>query len=204
MQTDALTLHTKISTAAESLKIPVHKSLPFRQTLPLALALLALWLVLSGELDAFHLSMGVVSALAISLGTRRLLMLPPAIGPHGAHPVAAYPWLRLLIYIPWLIWQIVLSSIHIAYVVLHPRMPISPRLIHVQAKLPHALARLTLANSITLTPGTVTVDVQGDDFLIHALTEASAAGLQGEDTMQKRVAELYRDVQPPPNPGVTV
>ena len=107
---------------------------------------------------------------------------------------------------PWLIWQIAVASAHIAYVVLHPRMPIRPRMIRVQAKLPHALARLTLANSITLTPGTVTIDVQGDDFLVHALTEVSVQGLlpeQGDGIMQQRVANLYADLQLPPNSGVT-
>lgn len=182
----------------------MQKSDHLRQILPLTIALFALWVVLSGKLDGFHLSIGIVSALAISLGTRRLLMLPPAIGAQGIHPAAAQPWLRLTIYIPWLIWQIVLSSVHIAYVVLHPRLPISPSMIRIQAKLPHALARLTLANSITLTPGTITVDVQGDDFLIHALTVTSAQGLQGEDTMQKRVAAVYSDVRPLSKPEAIV
>lgn len=205
MQPDALISHSQIALTEDSQKIPVQKSSRLRQTFPLTLALIALWVVLSGELDAFHLSIGIVSAFAISLGTYRLLLLPPAIGPQDVHPVASYPWLRFLAYLPWLIWQIAVASVHIAYVVLHPRMPISPRMIRIQAPLPHALARLTLATSITLTPGTVTIDVQGDDFLVHALTETSAQGLlpnDGNDTMQQRVANLYPDFQPPPNPGV--
>lgn len=172
----------------------------------MTLALIVLWVVLSGKLDGFHLSIGIVSAFAISLGTYRLLMLPPAIGPQAVYPLAAYPWRRFLAYLPWLIWQIAVSSVHIAYVVLHPRMPIRPCMIRFQVKLPHAMARLTLATSITLTPGTITIDVQGDDFLVHALTETSAQGLlpdQGDGTMQQRVADLYPDFQPPPNPGVT-
>jgi multicomponent Na+:H+ antiporter subunit E len=61
-------------------------------------------------------------------------------------------------------------------------------------ELPHTLARLTLATSITLTPGTVTLDVDGDEFLVHALTLASANGLApaaGEAAMPQRVAALY-------------
>lgn len=173
----------------------------------MTLALMAFWVVLSGKLDGFHLSIGIVSAFAISLGTHRLLILPPAIGPQAVHPLAAYPWRRFLNYLPWLIWQIAVANVHIAYVVLHPRMPISPRMIRVQAKLPHALARLTLGTSITLTPGTITVDVQGDDFLVHALTATSAQGLlpdQGDGSMQRRVENLYPDFQPPPTPGVTL
>jgi len=104
------------------------------------------------------------------------------------------PWLRLLLYVPWLIWQIVLSSLLVAVVVVHPKMPIQPRLVRFRTQLPHDLARLTLATSITMTPGTVTLDVQGDEFLVHALTETSAQALipvEGEGSMQSQVLSLY-------------
>jgi multicomponent Na+:H+ antiporter subunit E len=158
--------------------------------------------VLSGKLDVLHLLMGAASAIGVTVGTRRLLLLPPAIGLESLHPAQAIPWRGLLIYVPWLFWQIVLSSVQVAYVVLHPRMPISPRLLRFRTELPHALARLTLASSITLTPGTVTLDVDGDEFLVHALTEAGANGLDpaaGGDAMQQRVAALY--TQPHHNPA---
>ena len=162
-----------------------------RQVLPLAVALFVLWLVLSGKFDVFHLSMGVVSALCVALGTRRLLLLPPDIGPPGSHPAGAMP-LRFLAYVPWLVWEIVVSSVHVAYVVLHPRMPIQPCLLRFDTSFPHVLAKLTLANSITLTPGTVTLDVDGDEFLVHALTGTSARGLQpGGGAVHRRVAALF-------------
>jgi multicomponent Na+:H+ antiporter subunit E len=104
------------------------------------------------------------------------------------------PWLRLLLYVPWLIWQIVLSSLLVAVVVVHPKMPIQPRLIRFRTHLPHDLARMTLATSITMTPGTITLDVQGDEFLVHALTEKSAQSLmpiQEEGSMQSQVLSLY-------------
>jgi multicomponent Na+:H+ antiporter subunit E len=162
--------------------------------LPLTVALFVLWVVLSGKFDVLHLLMGLASAIGVTIGTQRLLLLPPAIGPESVHPARVIPWSRLLIYIPWLFWQVVLSSVQVAYVVLHPRMPLSPRLLRFQTALPHTLARLTLATSITLTPGTVTLDVEGDAFLVHALTAAGASGLDpavGGKTMQQRVAALY-------------
>ena len=163
-----------------------------RQVLPLALALFALWLILSGKFDAFHVSIGAASALCIALGTRRLLLLPPDIGPPGTHPANVLP-LRFLGYIPWLIWQIIASSLHVAYVVLHPRMPIQPRLLRFHTSFPHVLAQLTLATSITLTPGTVTLDVDNDEFLVHALTGTSAQGLEPNGgTMHRRVAALFQ------------
>ena len=162
-----------------------------RQVLPLAIALFVLWLILSGKFDVFHVAM-VPAAPCVALGTRRLLLLlPPDIGPPGAHPVGAMP-LRFLGYVPWLIWEIIVSSLHVAYVVLHPKMPIQPRLLSFKTSFPHVLAKLTLAASITLTPGTVTLDVDNDEFLVHALTDTSAKGLEpGGGAMHRRVAALF-------------
>jgi multicomponent Na+:H+ antiporter subunit E len=100
------------------------------------------------------------------------------------------PWGRLLAYAPWLLVQVVLASLHVAQVVLSPKMPIRPRLVRFRADLPGEVAHLTLANSITLTPGTVTVDRHGDEYLIHALTDDTAGGLLGGD-MQRRVGRVF-------------
>jgi multisubunit Na+/H+ antiporter MnhE subunit len=74
-----------------------------KQTLPLTIVLFGLWVVLSGKFDALHLVLGAGSAVGVSLGTQRLLLLPPAIGPEAVYPFAALPWLFLLAYIPWLL-----------------------------------------------------------------------------------------------------
>jgi multicomponent Na+:H+ antiporter subunit E len=178
-----------------------------KQILPFALVLFGLWVVLSGKFDAFHLLLGAGSAFGVSLGTRRLLLLPPAIGPEFVYPFAAIPWLRLLAYLPWLLWQIVLSGLHVAYVVLHPKMPIQPGFIRFRTALPHPLAQLTLATSITLTPGTVTIDVQGDEFVVHALTAATAQALDppgGNGDMQRWVAAIYATPEQPQPTGTPV
>jgi multicomponent Na+:H+ antiporter subunit E len=178
-----------------------------KQTLPLTIMLFGLWVVLSGKFDALHLVLGAGSAVGISLGTRRLLLLPPAIGPEAVHPFAALPWLRLLAYIPWLLWQIVLSSLQVAYVVLHPSMPIQPGFIRFRTTLPHPLARLTLATSITLTPGTITIDVQDEEFIVHALTKTGAQSLDppaGNGDMQRRVAAIYTTPDQPRPAGTPV
>ena len=174
----------------------MRKGLRLLQASPLTLALFVLWVVLSGKFDAFHLLIGAGSALGIALGTQRLLLLPPAIGPLDVHPAAVVPWRHLLAYLPWLSWQIMLASVQVAFVVLHPKMPISPCLVRFRMPLPHALARLTLATSITLTPGTVTLDVQDDEFLVHALTASNARALCPQEgsgaIIQRRIAALYR------------
>ena len=173
---------------------PVRLVSRLRPIFPLSILLFALWVVLSGKFDAFHLGIGAASALGIALGTQRLLLAPPAIGPIGLHPLAIVPWFRMLGYLPWLFGQVVLASVEVAVIVVRPKMPIHPHIVRVRTQLPHTLARLTLAHSITLTPGTVTLDAQDDVLLVHALTERSASGLvppQGVGGMQQRVAALF-------------
>jgi multicomponent Na+:H+ antiporter subunit E len=174
--------------------VAARQARQWKPTLVLSLALFVLWIILSGEFDAFHLVVGAGSAVCITLGTRRLLTLQPVIGVEGTHPALTIPWFHLPGYIVWLSWQVVLAGLQVAAVVLHPRLPISPRIVRFRTVLPHTLARLTLANSITLTPGTVTLDVQGDEFTVHALTEEHATGIApttGESPMLHRVAALY-------------
>jgi multicomponent Na+:H+ antiporter subunit E len=178
-----------------------------KQILPLAIVLFGLWVVLSGKFDALHLLLGAGSAVGVSLGTWRLLLLSPAIGPESVYPFAAGPWLRFLAYLPWLLWQIVLSSFQVAYAVLHPKMPIQPGFIRFRTVLPHPLAQLTLATSITLTPGTITIDVQDDEFVVHALTAAAAQSLDpplGNGDMQRRVAAIYATPEQPQPTGMPV
>jgi len=165
----------------------------FYESLPLAALLFAFWLLLSGKLDAFHVGAGVASALGIAYASCYLYAVAPSIGPKGHHPFAALPWLRIAIYLPWLSWQIVLAAFQIARIVMSPKLVIEPKLFRFTAPLPHNLARATLANSITLTPGTVTIDVQGDTYLVHGLTvEASEELVSTEPkSMQARVGAVF-------------
>ncbi|HVR71964.1 MAG TPA: Na+/H+ antiporter subunit E [Vicinamibacteria bacterium] len=168
--------------------------MPRRNTAIWTLALFALWVLLSGKLDALHLLMGAASAAVVAAVTRRLLALPPAIGPGATAPLRPGVVLRFALFLPWLVLQIVQSSFQVAWVILQPRLPIDPRVLRLPTHLPHPLARLTLANSITLTPGTVTLDVDGDEFLVHALNEASAHSLLpgGEEgDMQRRIGRVF-------------
>ena len=170
--------------------------LSFFASLPFTLVLFVVWIILSGKFDTFHLGVGLVTAQIVSRLTQRLVALPPRIGALDHAPTTGVVWVRVVLYIPWLAWQVILSSIHIATVVLHPRLPIAPRIFRISGGLPHTLARLTLANSITLTPGTVTVDVQDDKFVVHALTEASAESLTAKGAMPLRVGELFEGGEP--------
>ena len=155
-----------------------------------AAALFATWVVLSGKLDVAHLGAGAAAAFAIAVATDRLWALPPSIGASGRRPLHGVRWGRGLLYVFWLAREVVVSGLQVAYVVLHPRLPVDPRLVRFRSQLPHTLARLTLANSITLTPGTVTLEVEGDEFLVHALTPAGARGIE-TGTIRNRVVTLF-------------
>ena len=97
---------------------------------------------------------------------------------------------RLLYYLPWLVWQIVVASFQVAKVVLHPKMPIDPALMRFKTGLPNTEARVILGNSITLTPGTITVQIEDDEFLVHALMDASQSGIL-DGSLPTEVAKLY-------------
>lgn len=153
------------------------------------LILFAFWIILSGKFDLFHLALGFLSSLGVSLVTRKLVILRPPVV--GILPPTLHRW---PLYLPWLMWQILLSAVQVARVVLHPKMPINPRLIRFKCGLPNPLAHVTLANSITLTPGTVTLDVAEEEYTVHALTAGAADSLvpaKGEGEMQERVARLF-------------
>ncbi len=150
--------------------------------------LFGLWLLLSGKYDWFHITLGVVSALIVTLVQLRInkyLYYQKKIAQE--HSLS---WSRLIFYIPWLIWQIILASLQVAYVVLHPRMPINPSLLKFKTKLPNITARVILGNSITLTPGTLTINIADDEFLVHALMDASHSGIV-DGSLPKQVAKLY-------------
>ncbi len=150
--------------------------------------LFALWLVLSGMFDVLHLAYGVFSVALVMLLNHRLHLLPLSPGESATeHPIILH---RLLFYLLWLLWQIVQSGIYVAYIVLHPRMPIDPRIVFFRSRQANVQARVILGNSITLTPGTITIEIEGDRFMVHALNGEVADGLVSGD-MECRVARLY-------------
>lgn len=159
--------------------------------------LLAVWLMLSGHYDFFHIAMGVVSAagvVALNYQLRKYYFYEEEMAEASAKLTDVYPvrlrLLRLLFYIPWLIWQIVVASLQVAAVVLNPKMPIDPSLLKFKTKLPSESAKVILGNSITLTPGTITVQIEGDEFLVHALMDASSTGIL-DGSLPGEVAKLY-------------
>ncbi len=98
--------------------------------------------------------------------------------------------LRMLAYVPWLLWRILLSGWHVAYLVLHPRMPIDPKLIRHTISLKDEAAIVLLGNSITLTPGTITVEAIAGELVIHAIDD-DALGDITSLAMETKVAGVF-------------
>ncbi|RPJ73016.1 MAG: hypothetical protein EHM15_07865 [Desulfobacteraceae bacterium] len=152
-----------------------------------AVLLMAVWLILSGMYDFVHIFYGVLSVAFVVWLNDRLSVLPLAGERCGERRIILS---RLLLYIPWLLWQIALSGIYVAGVVLKPHPRLAPTIVRFTSRQPGAVARVILANSITLTPGTITLSIDGDLFTVHALTADTAAGLISGD-MESRVGRLY-------------
>ena len=145
-----------------------------------------MWLLFSGRFDAFHLIMGVLaSALVAFLSNDLLFPIPP----DRKLPLL---WLRFVGYIPWLLYQIFLANLHVLYIVFHPRMRelIDPQIIEFDSKLSGDVARTTFANSITLTPGTITVDVTAiGKYSVHCIDTESGKPLPGK--MEAKIAKVF-------------
>ena len=149
------------------------------------LTMFGFWILLSGKFDLFHLTLGVLSSGLVALLSTDILM-------HDAkkHDRLAIAF-RFICYIPWLLYQIVLSTLHVAYLALHPRMinRIDPTIVTFKTKLKTNIAQVALANSITLTPGTITIRIVDGVFYVHAISREAAASLPGE--MEERLARVF-------------
>lgn len=150
----------------------------------LAVVLTAVWWLWSGHTEPMILAFGAGS---IALSLWYAVRMDRVDG-----MVPSYTFgLRLLGYLPWLALEVVKSNLSVARIILTPSLPISPRLIRVPGTQRTDLGAVTYANSITLTPGTITCDVRDGHLIVHALTAETAAGVESGD-MDRRVSALER------------
>jgi multicomponent Na+:H+ antiporter subunit E len=122
---------------------------------------------------------GAGSAIAVVALAHRMDLVD-----HEGHPIHL-GW-RVLAYWPWLFREIIKSAWDVSRIIVDPRLPISPTMIRVPTSQKTAVGVVTYANSITLTPGTISMEVKHGEILVHALTRAAAEGLQ-EGEMDRRV-----------------
>ncbi len=150
--------------------------------------LFVLWAALSTFFDVVHLSLGVVCSLLVAYISHDLLIKPKG----TKHVfVVLKTAVRFFLYFFWLTTQIIKASIDVMMIILNPKLPISPEIIKFDSRLTNDVALATLANSITLTPGTLTLDIdEKKTYYVHCLAKRHGdALLKGK--MQSLVARVF-------------
>jgi len=164
----------------------------------LGLVLFGLWLLLSGFFVPLLLGLGAASVIAVVWMAHRMDVID-----HEGHPIQLTA--RAFLYWPWLLKEIIKANFDVARIIVSRKMPIQPTVIQVKATQETELGQVVYANSITLTPSTVTIDIDKDMIGVHALTRDAAEGLMSGE-MDRRVTNMEdhparHDSPPPLRPG---
>lgn len=143
---------------------------------------------MSGFFQVFHITLGVLSVASVMYVNYRLKVYH--FFDDDMDDLNQLRFGRATLYFFWMLIQIVKSGFHVFFVISRPSMPIKTTMVTFRTDLPSAHARMILGNSITLTPGTLTIDIDGDLFTVHALDEKSYAGIVS-DEMPRKVLGLF-------------
>ena len=149
------------------------------------LILAAFWIFMSGLFDIWHFGLGLISCALVAYMSSDLLFKKLRSGTRLRETAA------FIAYLPWLFYQIYLANIYVVKVSLGPNLPekIFPHIVKFKTRLKSEMSITTFANSITLTPGTITVHMEDGYFYVHALDLPLADSLPGE--MEERVAKIF-------------
>lgn len=143
---------------------------------------------MSGFLDAIHIGMGVVTVAGVLFVNYKLKA--HRFFNDDMNDLQELRFGRALYYFGWMIVQIVIAGFHVMSLIVKPKMPIHTTILTFKVDLPSAHARMILGNSITLTPGTLTIDIVGDTFTVHSLDSKSHEGITS-DAMPRQVLKLF-------------
>lgn len=149
--------------------------------------LLTFWIFMSGFFDLWHFPLGIISCALVAYLSHDFLFKDIRSKDKSREVI------RFIKYLPWLFYQIVIANIHVAYLALHPNMSrlIDPHIIKFKTRLKKDLSLVTFANSITLTPGTITVLIKEEYYYVHAIGRYVAESLPGD--MEKRVGHIFME-----------
>ena len=148
----------------------------------LFVVLFIVWLLLSGHYTFLLISLGVLSCILVVVIVDRMEVID-----REGHPIHL-TW-RALTYWPWLLVEIIKANVDVIRCVLSPSLPITPTMIRLKSSQTSDLGRVIYANSITLTPGTISIDITNDEILVHALTTNGADALE-DGEMDRRVTRM--------------
>jgi multicomponent Na+:H+ antiporter subunit E len=158
--------------------------------------LLAFWLLLSGEWRPLFIAMGVASSALVTMLTYPLLR--ESLSSEGSSPgrrLARAGW--GIVFVAWLLWRIVVASAQVANFALRPSLPFQPRFVRFTTNMRRPVSRVVLANSITLVPGTLTVRLDGDRYLVHCLIPGATDDLESAQ-MQNLIGRFTGEAPEPP------
>jgi len=164
-------------------------------------ALFLFWLILSGHFQVEYIVLGVLSAGLVTFLTHDLLSSVFRHGEKQRTNLIPFTQIwRFLIYLLWLLSKIVMANLRVAYLVLHPRMPIAPAMLQFRTRLQRDISKVIVANSITLTPGTITVSLENGKYIVHALAPSLASSIL-KAQLQNKVGKIFmEEKEKPPAP----
>ena len=157
---------------------PISPKFLFLKTI----VLFVFWILLSASFEWIHLGLGLVFSFAVAWGNAG----------HSSFVPKFRLWSRILLYFPWLFYKIVQSSLHLSKLILHPALPIAPQLISVESKLRHHAAIVLLGNSITLTPGTITAEVDRNNLVVHAMDKVISEDVASKQ-IESKIADIFKN-----------
>ncbi len=155
--------------------------------LQLGAILFGFWILVSGSVDPANLGVGLVVALLVSWMVERVLWTK-----EDAPLLSWGQARRLLLYLAFLIKEIIWANIYVAEIVLHPRLPIDPVIVEHTTMFKRPVSETALANSITLTPGTLTVDVDDSVFFVHCLGREFAEDIASRK-LDHMIAKVFEE-----------
>ena len=153
--------------------------------LGLAITLFIFWLLLSGIYQPLIISFGIASSLLVAWIAHRM-----DVADHEGFPI--HLGAKAITYWPWLIWEIIKANIDVAAIIIKPKLSITPTMFNSHASQKTEVGQVTYSNSITLTPGTISVGVTDGMVEVHALTSQSADDVM-TGRMDKRVSQMEGD-----------
>ena len=152
------------------------------------LALMIIWLLLTWSVEMQQVIAGAVLALVLAF------VLGRAFPGETAKVFNPIRWLWFVAYAVYFAYYCIRANLDVAYRVLHPDMPIRPGIVKVQTDLETDIAKTFLANSITLTPGTLTIDIEGPDLYIHWISITSDDPGEQTGIIVKRFEGMLRRI----------
>jgi len=160
--------------------------------------LFTFWLLMSGQLTPKFITIGIITSICVAWITRPLLLLPSASHPEYSYLAFFIPWHRMFIFFIWLFKEIILTNITLVKLVLHPKMPLDPVFVKFKKNMDDPFAHAVLGDSIVITPGTVTIEIEDGVYLVHAITKEMGDTLERPDGQEpdvsRRVSAIFKDL----------